>query len=40
MEAQNAQPFSLECTKVKFPILDNFDFYNWMVVFTAIIKMF
>ena len=25
MEAQNAQPFSLECTKEKLLILNNFD---------------
>ena len=25
MEAQNAQPFSLECTEVKLLILSNFD---------------
>ena len=27
MDAQNAQPFSLECTKVKLLILNNFDIY-------------
>ena len=26
MKAQNALPFSLECTKVKLLILNNFDF--------------
>ena len=33
IEAQNAQPFSLECTKVKLLKLDNFEIYYIYIFF-------